>query len=80
MNNIKFDDYDLDIENFNKIDLECKYILDGATTLDEAMELVNGFMAYLQELESNGFELEDVIVQGKGRVTLDPIPSEDSLF
>lgn len=60
--------------------VETRYILDGATTLQEAIELSKSFTNYLEDLEAEGFELIDAIYRGKGLVSLYAPEKEEELF
>lgn len=78
--NIKFDDYSLDNLDVDIVSIESRYVLDGASTLSEAAELARFFAEYLENLEAEGYELTDVISQGKGRASQDIVETIDSLF
>jgi hypothetical protein len=79
--NIKFDDHLSEIDDYDAdlVGIESRYMLDGATTLAEAADLARIFADYLEELEANGYELVEVISQGKGKAS-QHIDSEDSFF
>ena len=48
--------------------IRAKWIMDDAKTLDEAMEKVEGFIAYLRELKADGWELRDPVRDDYGFV------------
>jgi len=41
--------------------IRAKWQMDGATTLDEAVQKLEGFIAYLKELKAGGWELRNTI-------------------
>lgn len=78
---IKFDDYsDLEDLDTDIVGIETRYILDGASNLSQAAELARTFAEYLEGLEADGYELVEVISQGKGIASQDVVSSDDSLF
>lgn len=78
---IKFDDHLSGVDDYDAdmMAIESRYMLDGASTLAEAADLARAFAEYLEELEANGYELIEIISQGKGQASQD-VQSEDSLF
>lgn len=72
------DIFDLDEEEFNEMEREAAWnnemtvaiggnrLLDGTTTLQEAMDLLEQYISYLQDLEDMGYELEGVVDNGFG--------------
>lgn len=50
------EDYDEDFDDENTITLRCKWTMDGAKTLDEAIDKMYGFIEYLKKLKEDGYE------------------------
>lgn len=62
------------------VGIETRYILDGATTIQEAIELSKSFTSYLEDLESAGFEIIERIYKGKGAVSIYTPDDEGEMF
>lgn len=69
-----FDSFLLDSaedEDFDTLDVEtvavrAQYILDGASTLEEAADMARAFADYLDSLAENGYELTGMIQDDRG--------------
>jgi hypothetical protein len=57
---------DSDDESEEEEIIRAKWCMDGAKTLDEAIEKLNEMIAYLQELKTEGWELVDEILDDYG--------------
>lgn len=75
---IKFSNYNLDHEDDGEITINPRYILDGASTLSEAAELAEAYADFLRDLESNGYQLEDVIQRGLGIAANNPVANDET--
>jgi len=78
---LEFDNFK---ENYDEDDLvlHTKWILDGASSMEEVIELARSFVGYLEELERNGYNLLNVVDNGNAVFTLNEVDTdnEDSIF
>lgn len=58
-------DYETDDDENNHF-IRCKWQMDGATTLDEAIELMYNFIDYLKHLKNEGWELTSPVEDDYG--------------
>ena len=50
--------------------IRSQYIMDGASTLEEASDMLRAFADYIDSLNENGYELTSMIQDDRGFVTL----------
>jgi len=60
-------------EGENSICIRAKWTIDGAKTIDEAIELLNEFIRHLKYLKEEGWELRDEISDDYGHLYKTPL-------
>lgn len=64
-----------DYTNSDQLDIEtvivrAQYILDGASSLEDAADMARAFADYLDTLAENGYELVSIIQDDRGLATI----------
>lgn len=57
---------DIDTLDVQSVAVRAQYILDGASTLEEAADMARAFADYLDSLAENGYELTGMIQDDRG--------------
>jgi hypothetical protein len=76
---LTFDEYS-DFDTDSELLISSEFILDGASTLEDAAEMARNYADYLEDLANEGYELMGTISQGKGHITLEPVEVEESIY
>lgn len=63
---IREEDEDFDTLDVESVAVRAQYILDGASTLEEAADMARAFADYLDSLAENGYELAGMIQDDRG--------------
>lgn len=67
---ISDEEEDLDTLDVETVAVRAQYILDGASTLEEAADMARAFADYLDSLADNGYELVGMIQDDRGMASL----------